>query len=194
MYNKETLKIKKERASYVKKHYTLTECLNAYIAISKSKDFILVETANKSCNNEGFNKDTKNNLYPVKMCKIPMNAITESNLGWCTSSGKDLTGVAGFRLNISKSLWDYILNGETVCQHWQKVKAKAQSMWGYAAEFFVYKFYGMGHLWKRDSTPFEFKGDIVIDGIHYQIKTHQAVVTSLDRLYDKLIEMYGKRD
>lgn len=189
-----SLEIAREKADYVHSHYTLAEILSAYKEKSVSKKYILVETANNSCNNKGFNADSKNNFYPVKSAILTENEINVTNVGITNSSGKKKVGVKGLRLNISKNLWCYIVNGEPVGFHYQKVKAKKYHKWGYAAEYLVYKSLGRANEWKRDNTPFWEAGDIVINGEHYQIKTHQAIMCSLDQIYDTIIEMYGKRD
>lgn len=191
---KKALTIVREKADFVAKYYTREEIFTAYMKKSASRKYIIVETATNSCNNANFNKDSKNNFYPVKMAILNEDDLTVANVGFSNSSGKKKVGVKGMRLNISKNLWDFVLNGEIVGSHYQKVKAKKYDNWGYAAEYLVYKALGRAKEWKRDNTPFWEAGDIVINGEHYQIKTHQAIMCSLDQIYDTIIEMYGKRD
>lgn len=69
-------------------------------------------------------------------------------------------------------------NGVTLCDKdtFEKLAKELGNNKGKAFEKLVTEFYNQ--VWTADNTPFYVSGDININGVEYQIKTHKATFTN----------------
>ena len=147
--------------------FTLTnkiDYLKAYALFSASKTFIIGGAIG-------------DDVYMVFINEEELFANFLDNIQSVATSGKNRKCNA-YRIAFSKELKNYAKqNGEKIGTK-KELEYIAENIIndnkGYAFEYMIYKYYNRASEWKKDNTKFYQKGDININGIEYQIKSHRG--------------------
>lgn len=145
---------------------TITEMINKYHEYSATDNYIIVAESKKE--------------KVVKFAIYHMNDLINFNCFTTTTSSK---GENMLRLLVSTELKKSILkNGETLATYDEKEQIKEQLKLnnGETSEYLIKTYFNQ--IYKRDNIPFYEKGDININGIEYQIKSHKAMFTTEKQL------------
>lgn len=145
---------------------TITEMINKYHEYSATDNYIIVAESKKE-------KVVKFAIYHM-IDLIKFNCFTTTT----SSKGENM-----LRLLVSTELKKSVLaTGETLTTYEEKEQIKEQLKLnnGETSEYLVTKYFNQ--TYKRDNIPFYKKGDININGIEYQIKSHKAMFTTEKQL------------
>lgn len=145
---------------------TITEMINKYHEYSATDNYIIVAESKKE-------KVVKFAIYHM-IDLIKFNCFTTTT----SSKGENM-----LRLLVSTELKKAILkNGETLTTFEEKEQIKEQLKLnnGETSEYLIKTHFNQ--TYKRDNIPFYEKGDININGIEYQIKSHKAMFTTEKQL------------
>lgn len=145
---------------------TITEMINKYHKHSATDNYIIVAESKKE--------------KVVKFAMYHMNDLINFNCFTTTTSSK---GENMLRLLVSTELKKSVLAiGETLATYDEKEQVKEQLKLnnGETSEYLVTTYFNQ--IYKRDNIPFYEKGDININGIEYQIKSHKAMFATEKQL------------
>ena len=145
---------------------TITEMINKYHKYSATDNYIIVAESKKE-------KVVKFAIYHM-IDLINFNCFTTTT----SSKGENM-----LRLLVSTELKKSILkNGETLATYEEKEQIKEQMQLnnGETSEYLVTTYFNQ--TYKRDNIPFYKKGDINVNGIEYQIKSHKAMFATEKQL------------
>lgn len=145
---------------------TITEMINKYHKYSATDNYIIVAESKKE--------------KVVKFAIYHMNDLIKFNCFTTTTSSK---GENILRLLVSTELKKSVLTtGETLTTFEEKEQIKEQLKLnnGETSEYLVTTYFNQ--IYKRDNIPFYKKGDININGIEYQIKSHKAMFATEKQL------------
>ena len=145
---------------------TIAEMINKYHKHSATDNYIIVAESKKE--------------KVVKFAIYHMSDLINFNCFTTTTSSK---GENMLRLLVSTELKKSILaTGETLATYEKKEQIKEQLKLnnGETSEYLVTTYFNQ--IYKRDNIPFYEKGDININGIEYQIKSHKAMFATEKQL------------
>ena len=127
----------------------------------------------------------------VKFAFVEPNDLV-NNFTFVTGSKSGNGGNRALRFKFSKSIKEKVDNeGVTLCskaefEELASSLCKARANRGEAFEKLVTEYFGQ--VWTRSNDDFTKCGDIVINGIHYQIKTHKGLFSNERTLMNLLAE------
>lgn len=145
---------------------TIQEMIEKYHKYSATDNYIIVAESKK----EKVVKFAIYHMYDL----IGFNCFTTTT----SSKGENM-----LRLLVSTELKKSILaTGETLTTFEEKEQIKEQLKLnnGETSEYLVTTYFNQ--IYKRDNIPFYEKGDININGIEYQIKSHKAMFATEKQL------------